>query len=52
MIEFIGGIFCFILGIISMFLDDVFTIIFFTFCIISIISSLIFNQAKSENKNS
>lgn len=46
-IEFIGGIACFALGIITMFLDDVFTLISFIFCIVSIIAALIFNQAKS-----
>ncbi len=50
-IEFIGGIASFSLGIIAMFLDDVFTIVSFTFCIISIIAALIFNQAKSAKKN-
>ncbi|SET43314.1 hypothetical protein SAMN05660297_02403 [Natronincola peptidivorans] len=47
MIELIGGITCFTLGLISIFLNDVFTLIFFIFCIVSIITALIFNQVKS-----
>lgn len=46
-IEFAGGVACFILGIIAMFLDDTFTLIFFIFCIASIITALIVNQIKS-----
>jgi len=45
-IEFIGGIACFALGIITMFLNDVSTLISFIFCIVSIIAALIFNQVK------
>lgn len=50
-IEFIGGIFCFVLGIISMFFDEIFTIVSFIVCIISIIVALIFNQARSRKNN-
>lgn len=50
-IEFIGGIACFALGIITMFLNDVFTLISFIFCIVSIIAALIFNQVKSTKQN-
>jgi hypothetical protein len=46
-IEFIGGIICFALGIITIFLNDSFALISFVFCIVSIIAALIFNQVKS-----
>ncbi len=46
-IEFIGGIVCFTLGIITMPLNDVFTLVSFIFCIVSIIVALILNQVKS-----
>ncbi len=46
-IEFIGGIVSFTLGIITMFLNDAFTLISFIFCIVSILAALIFNQSKS-----
>lgn len=45
-IEFIGGITCFALGIITMFINDVFTLISFIVCIVSIIAALIINQVK------
>jgi hypothetical protein len=50
MIEFIGGMLCLVLGIVGMFLEDAFTIGFFAFCIMSIITALIFNQMKSAKK--
>lgn len=46
-IEFIGGLVCFASGIITIFLNDVFTLISFIFCIIGIIAALILNQVKS-----
>lgn len=46
-IEFIGGLACFALGIITMFLNDVFILISFIFCIVCIIAALIYNQTKS-----
>jgi len=47
-IEFIGGIASFILGIIAMFMNAVFTWISFIICIVSIMVALIFNQVKSK----
>lgn len=46
-IEFSGGVACLALGIIAMFLDDAYTLIFFIFCIVSIIIVLIVNHIKS-----
>ncbi len=51
-IEFIGGVACVVLGIIAMFLNDLFSLIAFIFCIVSMISALLLNQVKSAKQGS
>lgn len=46
-IEFVGGVLCFVLGILAMFLDETFTVISFIFCIVGIVVALIVNQVQS-----
>ncbi|MCR3922858.1 MAG: DUF3784 domain-containing protein [Firmicutes bacterium] len=46
-IEFIGGIVCLLLGVVTMFLDEAFTVISFVTCIVGIILALIVNQVQS-----
>lgn len=46
-IEFIGGISCVVLGIITMFLEDKFTLMFSIVCILFICTALIINLVKS-----
>ncbi len=50
-IEFIGGILCIALGIVSIFMNDTFTLIAFILCIIGIIIGLAINQVKSSKES-